>query len=486
MVIKLSFFISANRGEVIGKKHTWYVEDDHVGLLDDDDVQNQVLAILTGLGENHLDTQFSKKGSSLVLTINSPVDLHIYDNKGNHLGRGNLDIDENISGSAYYEWDHNKFAVLPIGVYDVRLNAIDGGSFSFTLDFYEGDNIEKSVVFRDVPIERGAVVKAKVTGTDTLNLALEMDYQNDGVADKVILPTVVLDSVGVDDLIPPTIDMKTVAVTGKNDWYTTDAVVNIEAYDDGGSGLLSVDYQINEGNIIPYSGPFTITGEGVSNITALAADGAGNTSNLLSKEIKIDKTAPVISAEIAGEYVYGETLNLNNLIKVSDNVSGVGYYKIYYDGTEISAELLLDQGGYHKIKVVAEDVAGNTQVIERDFEVYIPAQINFDPDTLNLKNDNPSVATVYISLPDNFSVHDIKPQSVQLNNTVFPIQDPQLGYVKNPVSDYDGDGKDEYMVKFNRSDLKSILEQGDSVEILITGKVSGITFKGKDTVRVIR
>ncbi len=41
------------------------------------------------------------------------------------------------------------------------------------------------------------------------------------------------------------------------------------------------------------------------------------------------------------------------------------------------------------------------------------------------------------------------------------------------------------LVKFDRAVIQSILTRGDQVEIIISGQVTGITFEGSDSIRVI-
>jgi hypothetical protein len=42
------------------------------------------------------------------------------------------------------------------------------------------------------------------------------------------------------------------------------------------------------------------------------------------------------------------------------------------------------------------------------------------------------------------------------------------------------------MVKFDRLRVQNILEVGDEIEVMVTGKVAGANFKGSDTIRVNR
>ncbi len=119
---------------------------------------------------------------------------------------------------------------------------------------------------------------------------------------------------------------------------------------------------------------------------------------------------------------------------------------------------------------VTFDVLGN--VIAR-------ATIDFDPDTLNLKSKGKWV-TAYIELPNAYDVDEIDISTVRLNDTVLALAHP------TQVGDYDSDGVADLMVKFDRSDVQSILEPGDEVEVTVSGQlINGTPFEGTDTIRVI-
>lgn len=107
----------------------------------------------------------------------------------------------------------------------------------------------------------------------------------------------------------------------------------------------------------------------------------------------------------------------------------------------------------------------------------IPATVNFDPDTLNLKSKG-NATTVYIELPAGYDVNQIDVSSIMLNGTVPALAKP------TEIGDYDGDGVPDLMVKFNRQDLIAILSIGEAT-LTITGEVNGIPFEGSDTIRVI-
>jgi hypothetical protein len=111
----------------------------------------------------------------------------------------------------------------------------------------------------------------------------------------------------------------------------------------------------------------------------------------------------------------------------------------------------------------------------------LPAILDFDPDTLNLKSKGQWV-TAYIELPAGHGcdVSQIKLSSLTLNGQVQAETKPTA------IGDYDKDGIPDLMVKFDRSAVQSILPVGDKVEVTIGGTLNdGRQFEGKDTVKVI-
>jgi hypothetical protein len=108
----------------------------------------------------------------------------------------------------------------------------------------------------------------------------------------------------------------------------------------------------------------------------------------------------------------------------------------------------------------------------------IPATVDIDPDTLNLKSKGKWI-TAYIELPEAYDVNEIDVDTVVLNDVVPAEPHP------THIGDYDDDGILDLMVKFDRSDVQAILGVGDEVKITVTGEVAGIPFEGSDTIRVV-
>ena len=103
----------------------------------------------------------------------------------------------------------------------------------------------------------------------------------------------------------------------------------------------------------------------------------------------------------------------------------------------------------------------------------IPATIDIDPNTLNLKSRGNWV-TCHIWLPLEYDVSDIDPASILLEGAIqaewkwFKVEDQSV------------------MVKFSRSQLQDRLHPAESVELTVTGQLAdGTPFEGTHIIRVI-
>jgi hypothetical protein len=110
----------------------------------------------------------------------------------------------------------------------------------------------------------------------------------------------------------------------------------------------------------------------------------------------------------------------------------------------------------------------------------LPATVDVDPDTLNLKSKGKFV-TVYIELPSGFDVNDIDVSSVTLSSGTGSV--PALASPTG-VGDHDNDGIPDLMVKFDRSAVQSIVVVGINA-LTVSGSAGGVGFEGSDTIRVI-
>ena len=106
------------------------------------------------------------------------------------------------------------------------------------------------------------------------------------------------------------------------------------------------------------------------------------------------------------------------------------------------------------------------------------AQVACEPRTLNLKSEGKWIECT-IELPPPNRPQDIDLRSVKLNGKI--LADPKRG----EIEDDNHNGIPELEVKFSRSQVEAILSVGQAVPLILTGTVSGISFSGSTTIRVI-
>ncbi len=132
-------------------------------------------------------------------------------------------------------------------------------------------------------------------------------------------------------------------------------------------------------------------------------------------------------------------------------------------------------------EVESEDMP-NVNQVNIIFIKTIPATVNINPDVLNLKSKGKWI-TCYIELDEGYDVTEIDIDTILLNSIVPAESKPTM------IKDFDGDGKSDLMIKFDRSTVEGILGPGEEIQITVKGEVTRIPFiipfEGSDMIRVI-
>lgn len=221
------------------------------------------------------------------------------------------------------------------------------------------------------------------------------------------------------DTVRPNTQAQASGLSGDNGWLLSDVKISVTASDET-SKLASVKYSVDGSPMIDYSGPKTITMEGIHSIAAEAQDNAGGVQPL-DYSFKIDKSKPVIAdVYLQDEYYWGQTFPIE--FKTDDAISGVETIKATINGKEPTpgGTYTFTEPGWHTYKIEVKDNAGWTALFETRFEVYIPARIDFDPDHLQLDHGS-GMATLRIQLPEPF-----EPQRIRFSTQEYEIVDPAI------------------------------------------------------------
>ncbi|MDP4000688.1 MAG: hypothetical protein Q8P83_00365 [bacterium] len=222
------------------------------------------------------------------LTWKSPVEIHIYDQNGNHAGPIPGGFENNLPGVDYEIIGEEKFIFIPTddgNIYTITALGQEQGTFDLVISEIDNGDVVSSTVYNDIPIMESSEVVVDI------NNQVSFDYGGDG-SFSVLVPSSFLTGNAVNDLTPP---ISQVSVTGTlllNDWFLDQAEVTMTAVDDL-SGVLETKYSLDGGNtFMNYSGPFSINTPGINQIQFYSVDNAGNNEDTQKAEVKIDNAPP--------------------------------------------------------------------------------------------------------------------------------------------------------------------------------------------------
>ncbi len=83
-------------------------------------------------------------------------------------------------------------------------------------------------------------------------------------------------------------------------WSQGDATVTLSSDDGAGSGVQAIVREIDDKGVDTYTGPLTVTGDGVHTVRYCAVDLLGHTEEWKTVQVRIDATAPVTSDNAGG------------------------------------------------------------------------------------------------------------------------------------------------------------------------------------------
>ncbi|WP_154663469.1 OmpL47-type beta-barrel domain-containing protein [Neobacillus dielmonensis] len=154
---------------------------------------------------------------------------------------------------------------------------------------------------------------------------------------------------------------------GLNGWYNHDVKLSLNVSDNL-SGAAKTEYSLDDGNTWKtYTEPISIDKDGKYNISYRSLDYAGNIEEKQSVSINLDATAPIIDITGLVNDSYSDSMVINPVIDLKDNLSGIDTAKttISLDGNTVengkTISLYTLPLGEHEYSVTVYDLAGNME-----------------------------------------------------------------------------------------------------------------------------
>ncbi|NQX71732.1 alpha/beta fold hydrolase, partial [Paenibacillus alba] len=393
------------RSATVGNRYNdraWFTTVAHSDLPNNYNVYKQVGALLndttyddnTYIKRHTIDNQNRYK-----LLFECPVAPNLYDSNGNHLGLNGDLTEQQIPGSSYYQSDDKKALFVNKGNYSVKLLGTGQGAMIYTLQEFDGnDKIVKTIRFDNVQLTPNTII---TSNTDiNSNVHLNVDDNGDGIVDRIVQPSVVLNEQQSMDEIAPEITYNISGTSGNSGWFSSDVGLTINALDND-SSVYKVQYTLDGNTYSNYSTPVIFNQDGIYPVQIRAFDKNRNiNSNKL--DIKIDKTAP---SQPTINYTPPGWTNGNAtfiIINGTDNTSGVqkSQYKLGSNGTwtDYNSQVTISDEGKTPIYARTIDGAGNISS-EASATVYIDKTSPSQP-LINLSNNNWSNTDVSFTITD--------------------------------------------------------------------------------------
>jgi hypothetical protein len=194
-------------------------------------------------------------------------------------------------------------------------------------------------------------------------------------------------------------------------WLQGEFSVELTATDEH-SGVAKTFYSV-DGSEYTEGTSFSVSEEGVHDVKFYSTDAAGNKEEVKTAQVKIDKTAPVLSWNLEDEVTLGSELAIS--YEASDALSGIASEKLTVNGEEVANgdSVLFDQPGVYTIQVTVIDAAGWTSTLEETVTVFIP--LNDFKVMPGVIKGNSGVFSVQVGLPKGFNTKDFNLETVTIN-----------------------------------------------------------------------
>lgn len=358
---------------------------EHAYLPSADGIKQLIVAILKGEEDTFNFSTYPNlkidKGhcsfSGKQISFHSPIELHVYDEAGNHLGPNqDGDIEMEIPGAQYDIIDDNKFVFLPTGHnYQVIGQATESGAFNARIQNITDTIYTQTFYYNEIPLNTASTTLKFEINDNQTDYPIIIDQNGDQIFEEEIQPNSILNKEDSQDLTKPETQIEVKGTLGNDDWYKSLIQIELTAQDNiDGSGILKTEYSLdNSQNWQVYQEPLILDQNGEQQILYQSTDKAGNLEETKTHNFKIDKSGPqieVLAPQENQEFLHSEILNLD--YQITDDYSGVASSTITILVDEQSVEngsldLFHYKLGEHNLKITSFDLAGNGQAKEVKF-----------------------------------------------------------------------------------------------------------------------
>jgi glycosidase len=189
------------------------------------------------------------------------------------------------------------------------------------------------------------------------------------------------------DLVPPVATISLSPSANSNQWNNSVPVTaKLSATDSGGSGVSELRYWVNNGSTnvaLESTASVTFSSEGRSTLYLRALDRAGNISALVSQQVNIDLTPPVVSISVNPSVLWPPNGNMVPVTVsgvMTDNLSGVdpataAFAVVDSDGTvQPTGPVTLGSGGSYSFVVLLRASRQGTDLSGRQYTITVSAK----------------------------------------------------------------------------------------------------------------
>jgi hypothetical protein len=316
----------------------------HGTLLSQEGIRQQIVGLLTDTAVDTggvITTDRSEcHYNATIVSVKSPVDLHIYDENQNHLGPGvDGNLEFGIENAQYDIVGHSKFAILPPGhTYTVKFTATDNGTFDFYSQTVNDGQTTNTLYYNQIPVSLNA--EGEVVITQDSSQTIHLDENADGVMDAEYLPSAILDVNQSQDLVFPTTTATITGTAGSPEYYRSSVSIAFTAedpviagYESQTSGILKTLYRLDGGvweelpppppspspqgggnGVLAGGEEIVVSAQGPHSLEYYSIDKAGNKEEPKILIFTIDSVAPEIISEFSTstkDFIFTATDNLD-------------------------------------------------------------------------------------------------------------------------------------------------------------------------------